>query len=96
MSSRDPADTAVEILDFEPSLAVHSRDLHVEWLEKYFRVEPLDHEVLNHPMKHVIDPVREILFARVGGDIVGTAALKHHLNGVYELTRMAVTERSQG
>ena len=96
MSSRDPADSSVEILDFDPSLAAHFRDLNVEWLEKYFRVEPLDHEVLNHPIKHVIEPGGAILFARVGGQVVGTAALKHHGNAVYELTKMAVTENSQG
>lgn len=96
MSSADPVATAVEIIDFEPSLAAHFRDLNVEWLEKYFRVEALDHEVLNNPIRLVIEPGGAILFARVGADIVGTAALKHHGDAVYELTKMAVTERSQG
>ncbi len=96
MSSRNPAEAPIEILDFEPSLAAHFRDLNIEWLEKYFQVEPLDHEVLNHPQEHVIDPGGSILFARVGGDVVGTVALKHHGDAVYELTKMAVTGSSQG
>ncbi len=96
MSQRTPADVTVEILDFEPSLARYFRDLNVEWLEKYFRVEPLDHEVLNHPVRHVIEPGGAILFARLGDEVVGTAALKYHGDAVYELTKMAVTESRQG
>ncbi len=96
MSSPSQADNAVEILDFEPSLAAYFRDLNVEWLEKYFRVEPLDHEVLNDPLRHVIEPGGVILFARAGTEIVGCAALKHQGDAVYELTKMAVTERCQG
>ncbi len=96
MSQRTPADVSVEILDFEPSLARYFHDLNVEWLEKYFRVEPLDHEVLNHPLEHVIEPGGTILFARVGDDVVGTVALKYHGDAVYELTKMAVTPASQG
>lgn len=37
-----------------------------------------------------------ILFAQSGKEIVGTVALKHHGNGCYELTKMAVTARFQG
>ena len=96
MSQRKPADTDVEVLDFEPSLAPFFRDLNIDWLEKYFHVEPIDHEVLNHPEKYVIEPGGTILFARVGDDVVGTVALKFHGDGVYELTKMAVTPASQG
>ena len=96
MSQRKPAEADVEILGFEPSLAPYFRDLNIDWLEKYFHVEPIDHEVLNHPDKYVIAPGGTILFARVGGEVVGTVALKYHGDGVFELTKMAVTPASQG
>lgn len=96
MPQLNPADTSVEILDFEPSLAPYFRDLNIDWLEKYFHVEPIDHEVLNHAEKYVIEPGGTILFARVGNDVIGTVALKFHGDGVYELTKMAVTPASQG
>lgn len=90
------AATGVEIIEYRPKLAPHFRDLNVEWLEKYFVVEPIDHEVLGDPDGKIIGAGGAILFARVDGDIVGTVALKHHGDGLYELTKMAVTERCQG
>lgn len=90
------AATGVEIVEYAPQLAPHFRDLNVEWLEKYFVVEPIDHEVLGDPDGKIIRAGGAILFARVDSDIVGTVALKHHGGGLYELTKMAVTERCQG
>lgn len=86
----------VEIIDYSPELAPQFRALNVEWLEKYFAVEPVDRPVLDDPEGNIIAGGGSILFARVDGDIVGTVALKHHGDGVYELTKMAVTERRQG
>ena len=86
----------VEIIDYAPELARYFRDLNVEWLEKYFEVEPIDHRVLGDPERSIIAGGGTILFARAQGDIVGTVALKHHGEGTYELTKMAVTERCQG
>ncbi len=88
--------TDVEILDFAPEYAADFGRLNREWLEKYFRVEPIDEIVLDNPQKKVIDEGGAILFARRHGDIVGTVALKHQGGGVYELTKMAVTDRAQG
>jgi ribosomal protein S18 acetylase RimI-like enzyme len=85
-----------EIIDFQPEYSEAFRDLNVEWLEKYFRVEPIDHEILGNPVQNVIDGGGSILFARLAGEIVGTVALKHHGDDVYELTKMAVTEQCQG
>lgn len=90
------ASPAVEIVDYAPELAANFRDLNVEWLEKYFVVEPIDHEVLGDPDGRIIAAGGAILFARLDGRIVGTVALKHHGDGAYELTKMAVTERCQG
>lgn len=86
----------VEIVDFEPDLAGAFRELNIEWLEKYFRVEPIDDAMLRHPDELIIADGGAILFAKQGDSVVGTAALKHHGKGVYELTKMAVTERCQG
>ncbi|NNC78291.1 MAG: GNAT family N-acetyltransferase [Woeseiaceae bacterium] len=88
--------TAVEILAYEPRLAPEFRDLNVEWLEKYFRVEPVDRKILDDPSGQVIDGGGAILFAALEGRVVGTVALKHHGDRVFELTKMAVTPRCQG
>lgn len=87
---------AVAIVPFSPALAPEFERLNVEWLEKYFVVEPIDHEVLRDPQRSILDHGGEILFAVQGGRTVGTCALKHHGDGVFELTKMAVTASAQG
>ena len=86
----------VEISGFRPAYAPYFRSLNVEWLEKYYRVEAVDEEILSHPRERVLDPGGDILFALVDGQVAGTVALKHDGNGIYELTKMAVTADYQG
>lgn len=87
---------SVEIVEYAPELAPYFRTLNVEWLEKYFVVEPIDEAVLGDPDGRIIAGGGAILFARLDGDLVGTVALKHHGAGLYELTKMAVTARARG
>lgn len=86
----------VEIVSFSPELGAAFSRLNREWLEKYFLVEAIDREVLSDPEASIIAKGGDILFARVGEDVVGTVALKHERGGRFELTKMAVTARSQG
>ena len=92
----EQAVVAVEIVEFAPELASAFRDLNVEWLDKYFRVEPIDDEMLRRPDEAILAGGGKILFAVRDDIAVGTAALKHHGDGVFELTKMAVTGSSQG
>lgn len=85
---------AVDIIDFEPALRDHFRDLNVEWLEKFFEVEPVDRELLWNP-ERIIEDGGVILFARINQTIVGTCALLNQDEG-WELSKMAVTESYQG
>lgn len=96
MAASEQPGTAVEILEFDPGLAASFRDLNVEWLRQYFEVEPLDEQILEDPRKAIIDPGGAILFARDGARIVGTVALRRHADGVFELTKMAVTAGVRG
>lgn len=86
----------VEIIEFAPRLKHHFADLNREWLEEYFEVEPTDAAILNDPQGKIIKPGGAILFARLHGEIVGTAALLPHEGGYLELTKMAVTGRQRG
>ena len=85
----------LQIVDFSPSYADAFLRLNEEWLEKYFWVEDIDRTVLTDPQGQIIDHGGHILFARLGNDIVGTAALKHHGDATFELTKMAVTAARQ-
>lgn len=44
----------IEIIDFEPKYRDDFKNLNVEWLEKYFEVEPYDKEVLSNPEKYIL------------------------------------------
>lgn len=85
----------VEIIPFEPRYREAFKRLNVAWLEKYFRVEPIDEEVLSDPETRILAPGGRILFARMEGEIVGTCALMPE-GDRFELTKMAVDEAFQG
>jgi GNAT superfamily N-acetyltransferase/putative intracellular protease/amidase len=90
------ADDSVEILPFHPLHRDHFRRLNLAWLERYFRVEPIDEHVLSHPEDELLTGGGAILFARIGSNIAGTVALKREDAASFELTKMAVAERWQG
>lgn len=85
----------IEILPFEPRYAADFKELNLEWLRKYFRVEPIDEQVLSRP-DLIIARGGAILVARAAEGIVGTVALLKAGERRYELTKMAVTAAWQG
>lgn len=86
----------MEIIHFEPQFAADFRNLNVAWLEKYFWVEPHDEEVLGKPEKYILQPGGTIFLVRDNNEIIGTVALMKIENGIFELTKMAVTPAAQG
>jgi len=88
---------AIRIERWQPRWAGDFRDLNLEWLQRYFVVEPVDREVLDHPQRLIIDGGGEILFAVDADDrVLGTCALLRVNDDEVELTKMAVTAASQG
>ena len=86
----------LQIVGFRPDLRQHFYRLNAAWLQKYFRMEPIDERVLSHPEEELLASGGAILFALLDGEAVGTCALKHDVDRVYELTKMAVDESRQG
>lgn len=87
----------IRIVDFDPRWRADFARLNVDWLERFFVVEPIDREVLSDPETHILAEGGRVLFAIDEHDAcVGTVALKHEGEGVYELTKMAVDPGSQG
>ena len=93
--ARLEADVPIEIIPFERRYARDFKRLNLEWLEKYFRVEPIDEQVLSKP-----DIIRRdggaIFLVRREREIIGTCALLNKGNERFELTKMAITARYQG
>ena len=88
--------SALRIVPFDPALREHFYRLNEAWLRKYFYVEEIDHRVLSNPEAEILQSGGAILFAMLGDEVVGTCALLHESDGVYELTKMAVDEQRQG
>lgn len=86
----------MEIISFDPIYTKDFKNLNIAWLEKYFWVEPHDEEVLGNPENYIIKPGGTIFFVRDIDKIVGTVALMKMEEGVFELTKMAVTPEYQG
>jgi ribosomal protein S18 acetylase RimI-like enzyme/putative intracellular protease/amidase len=85
-----------EILPFHPVHRRHFERLNLAWLQRYFKVEPIDERVLGNPEAELLDRGGAILFARLGSEVVGTVALQREDAASFELTKMAVDERWQG
>jgi DNA-binding MarR family transcriptional regulator/predicted GNAT family N-acyltransferase len=87
---------SVEILRYSPRYKKNFKELNYEWLNKYFKVEELDEEILSNPEEIIINKGGEIFFARINGEIIGTCAAIKIDDNTYELAKMAVTEKAQG
>jgi DNA-binding MarR family transcriptional regulator/N-acetylglutamate synthase-like GNAT family acetyltransferase len=86
---------AIEILEYRPAYKKHFISLNYEWLKQQFLIEPADERLLSDPKRHIINKGGVILFARLHGQIVGTAALLRHEKDLFEIAKMAVTQTAR-
>ncbi|MFD2564027.1 GNAT family N-acetyltransferase [Aquimarina rubra] len=86
----------ITIIPFDPKYAKDFADLNVEWLEKYFVVEPHDVDLLQRCEETIINKGGHIFFAKSGDQIAGTFSLIKVEKGVFELGKMAVSPKFQG
>ncbi|WP_269222943.1 GNAT family N-acetyltransferase [Flavobacterium sp. IMCC34518] len=86
----------VEIIPFSIELKDPIKTLNLEWLHKYFKVEPKDEKVLSNPQGEIIDKGGFIFYAKYNNQIVGTVSLLKIDETTFELTKMAVSDENQG
>ncbi len=86
----------VEIIDYRPQFKRYFESLNLEWLKEYYFVEDADQRLLSDPQGKIIKTGGLVLFARLAGKIVGTAALLKHDDQIYELAKMAVAKEARG
>jgi len=89
-------DTNFTVIEYEDQHHTAFRVLNLAWLEQYHLTEPPDLEVLDDPRGSILNRGGFIWLARVGAEIIGSAALINEENGVYELAKMAVAPHWQG
>jgi GNAT superfamily N-acetyltransferase len=86
----------IQLLDYSTELQPYFEKISKEWVEHYFALEPWDIEQLKDPDAHIINKGGVILFAKSGGEIVGTVGLMPVSSGVFELVKMGVTASARG
>jgi ribosomal protein S18 acetylase RimI-like enzyme len=89
-------ENTVEIIPFSTDLKEHIKILNLEWLKKYFKVEPKDEIVLSNPQGEIIDKGGMIFYAKYNNQIIGTVSLIKIDDFTFELSKMAVTDTIQG
>ncbi|MFV5693171.1 GNAT family N-acetyltransferase [Flavobacterium sp. LT1R49] len=89
-------ENTVEIIPFTTALTEPIKTLNIEWLKKYFKVEPKDEIVLSNPQEEIIDKGGMIFYAKYNDKIIGTVSLIKIDETTFELSKMAVTDEIQG
>ena len=89
-------ENTVEIIPFTTALKEPIKTLNIEWLKKYFKVEPKDEIVLSNPQGEIIDKGGMIFYAKYNDKIIGTVSLIKIDDTTFELSKMAVTDGIQG
>jgi len=85
------------VREFSDELAGAFREINTQWIEKMYRLEPTDEDVLDHPRERIIDTGGMILFVEAkGAGIIGTCALRKTGERQFELTKMGVLEAARG
>ena len=72
------------------------RTLNEEWITRYFTLEKMDRETLGDPENKILRKGGHIFMAYLGHQAVGCVALIPLGQGVYELSKMAVSPELRG
>jgi putative acetyltransferase len=72
------------------------RTLNEEWITRYFTLEKMDRETLGDPENKILHKGGHIFMAYLGQQAVGCVALIPLGQGVYELSKMAVSPELRG
>ena len=72
------------------------RTLNEEWISRYFTLEKKDREILGDPEGKILNHGGHILMVWLGPQAVGCVALIPMGDGVYELSKMAVSPEMRG
>ena len=72
------------------------KSLNVEWLEKFFKVEPIDERVLSNPKSEILDPGGFIVMAEIDSKVIGTFAYIKKGDLLYEFSKMAINPNQRG
>jgi GNAT superfamily N-acetyltransferase len=84
------------VVPFRSEHAAAFRRLNLDWIERLFKVEGPDLEVLDDPEGSILAPGGAIFMALDGDAAIGTSAMIAFGSGRYELAKMCVAASHQG
>lgn len=89
---------AIKIIPFTLEYATAYKELNLEWIVKYFKVEQTDTDQLDNPEKYILSKGGQIFMAIYKGEVLGTCAMKpvEDYDDMYELAKMAVSPKARG
>lgn len=88
----------VNIVEYTPAYQQAFKDLNVEWISTYFKMEEADYKALDNPESYILANGGHILVALYEDRPVGVCALikMNDPQYEYELAKMAVSPSAQG
>ena len=88
----------IEIVNYESAYKEIFRDLNVEWISAYFKMEASDYIALDNADSYILQNGGHILVALLNKEPVGVCALIKMDDPIYdfELAKMAVAPKAQG
>ncbi len=88
----------IEIVDYDSAYKEVFRDLNVEWISTYFKMEASDYKALDNADSYILQNGGHILVALLNKEPVGVCALIKMNDPIYdfELAKMAVAPKAQG
>lgn len=88
----------VQIVDYSPEYKSAFRELNVEWISKYFKMEEADYKSLDNPDGYILKKGGHIFVALYNNEPVGVCALvkMDDPDYDYEMAKMAVSPKAQG
>ena len=88
----------LNIIPYQPQYRSAFKALNIWWVEKYFKVEPIDLEYLDNPEEKILNKGGYIYFALLNEKPVGACALikMDEEGAVFELSKMGVLPEAQG
>jgi len=86
----------IRIRPFQPGDEAAFRRLNEEWITKHFGLEEKDRITLGDPVGKILKPGGHIFIAVANGEPIGCCALLAMEPGIFEVAKMAVSDRYQG
>jgi len=88
--------SCIQIVEYEEKYHDWFKRISYEWLKNYNLLEDVDEKIINNPKEIILDNGGYVFFAKYGEEIVGTASLIKVDEKIFELAKLAVTEKYQG